>query len=66
MSDKSTSASGKYFIFDTNIWIKTNLLQSSVGSALILNIDLASAKPHGFVTGDGWFIYNLITNLADR
>ena len=44
MSDKSTSASGKYFIFDTNIWMKTNLMRSSVGSALILNIDLASAK----------------------
>ena len=28
--------------------------------------DAASAKPQGFVTGDGWFIYNLITNLADR
>ena len=23
-----------------------------------------TAKPQGFRTGDGWFIYNLVTNLA--
>ena len=27
--------------------------------------DAASAKPQSFVTGDGWFIYNLITNVAN-
>jgi len=26
--------------------------------------DAASAKPQTFVTGDGWFIYNLVVNLA--
>jgi hypothetical protein len=26
--------------------------------------DAASAKPEVFKTGDGWFAYNLITNLA--
>jgi hypothetical protein len=26
--------------------------------------DSPSAKPQTFVTGDGWFIYNLVTNLA--
>lgn len=26
--------------------------------------DAASAKPQTFVTGDGWFVYNLVTNLA--
>ena len=26
--------------------------------------DLASAKPQIFATGDGWFTYNLVTNLA--
>jgi hypothetical protein len=26
--------------------------------------DAASAKPQTFVTGDGWFTYNLVTNLA--
>lgn len=26
--------------------------------------DAATAKPQYFVTGDGWFIYNLVTNLA--
>lgn len=28
--------------------------------------DALSAKPQSFVTGDGWFIYNLVTNLAER
>lgn len=26
--------------------------------------DAASAKPQSFITGDGWFSYNLLTNLA--
>jgi len=29
-----------------------------------LQRDAASVKPQSFVTGDGWFTYNLITNLA--
>ena len=28
--------------------------------------DTVSAKPETFVTGDGWFIYNLVTNLAQN
>ncbi|NLB54474.1 MAG: hypothetical protein GX811_01675 [Lentisphaerae bacterium] len=28
--------------------------------------DAQSAKPQTFVTGDGWFTYNLITNLAQK
>lgn len=28
--------------------------------------DAATAKPQIFVTGDGWFTYNLLTNLAQR
>jgi hypothetical protein len=28
--------------------------------------DAASARPQTFVTGDGWFVYNLVTNLAQR
>ena len=28
--------------------------------------DAQTAKPQNFVTGDGWFIYNLVTNLAKR
>ena len=27
--------------------------------------DAANAKPKKFVTGDGWFIYNLVTNLSN-
>jgi hypothetical protein len=26
--------------------------------------DASTAKPQIFVTGDGWFTYNLVTNLA--
>ena len=26
--------------------------------------DAQTAKPQTFVTGDGWFVYNLATNLA--
>jgi len=26
--------------------------------------DAASAKPQTFITGDGWFTYNLVANLA--
>lgn len=26
--------------------------------------EAASAKPQKFITGDGWFVYNLVTNLA--
>lgn len=29
-----------------------------------LQRDAATAKPMSFVTGDGWFAYNLVTNLA--
>ncbi len=28
--------------------------------------DAQTAKPQNFLTGDGWFIYNLVTNLAQR
>ena len=28
--------------------------------------DAQTAKPQEFRTGDGWFIYNLVTNLAQR
>ncbi len=28
--------------------------------------DASNAKPQMFITGDGWFVYNLITNLAHR
>ncbi|MBE0645401.1 MAG: hypothetical protein IH600_15060 [Bacteroidetes bacterium] len=28
--------------------------------------DVASAKPQMFITGDGWFTYNLIMNMAER
>lgn len=28
--------------------------------------DVQTAKPQEFRTGDGWFIYNLVTNLAQR
>ena len=28
--------------------------------------DNQRAKPESFSTGDGWFIYNLVTNLAQR
>ena len=28
--------------------------------------DAQTAKPQSFATGDGWFIYNLVTNLARR
>jgi len=31
-----------------------------------LHCDAATAKPQIFVTGDGWFTYNLVTNLAQR
>ena len=26
--------------------------------------DAQTAKPQRFITGDGWFVYNLTTNLA--
>jgi len=29
-----------------------------------LQRDAATAKPQSFITGDGWFTYNLITNVA--
>ena len=28
--------------------------------------DAQTAKPQTFRTGDGWFIYNLVTNLAQH
>lgn len=28
--------------------------------------DAQTAKPQVFITGDGWFVYNLVTNLASR
>ena len=28
--------------------------------------DASTAKPQSFLTGDGWFTYNLITNLSNR
>ena len=28
--------------------------------------DAQTAKPQTFQTGDGWFIYNLVTNLAQQ
>ena len=28
--------------------------------------DAQTAKPQNFITGDGWFVYNLVTNLAKR
>lgn len=28
--------------------------------------DAATAKPQAFITGDGWFIYNLVMNLSRR
>lgn len=31
-----------------------------------LHRDAATAKPQVFVTGDGWFTYNLVANLAKR
>lgn len=31
-----------------------------------LHRDAATAKPQIFVTGDGWFTYNLVTNLAKQ
>ena len=31
-----------------------------------VNRDAQTAKPQTFITGDGWFIYNLVTNLAQR
>jgi hypothetical protein len=31
---------------------------------VIIQRDAATAKPQAFVTGDGWFISNLLTNLA--
>jgi hypothetical protein len=31
---------------------------------IALTRDAASAKPQVFVTNDGWFTYNLVTNLA--
>ena len=27
--------------------------------------DAQTAKPQSFVTGDGWFVYNLAVNLAE-
>lgn len=32
---------------------------------IAIHRDALSAKPHIFVTGDGWFTYNLVTNLAN-
>ena len=28
--------------------------------------DAQTAKPQNFITGGGWFVYNLVTNLAKR
>ena len=28
--------------------------------------DAQTAKPQSFRTGDGWFVYNLVTNLSSR
>jgi len=33
-------------------------------NAITIMRDTASAKPETFVNGDGWFIYNLVTNLS--
>ena len=28
--------------------------------------DAQTAKPQSFRTGDGWFVYNLVTNMASQ
>ena len=38
----------------------------SFGGSLAMFRDAQTAKPQEFRTGDGWFIYNLVTNLAQR
>jgi len=37
---------------------------SPFSDGIAIQRDAASAKPQVFKTGDGWFIYNLLTNLA--
>jgi hypothetical protein len=34
------------------------------GDGIGVQRDAATAKPQSFITGDGWFIYNLVTNLS--
>lgn len=34
------------------------------GDGIGIMRDTATAKPQTFVTGDGWFVYNIVTNLA--
>lgn len=31
-----------------------------------VQLDAASAKPQSFITGEGWFVYNAVVNLAKR
>ncbi|HGJ65294.1 TPA: hypothetical protein ENS27_07900 [bacterium] len=38
---------------------------TSYSDGIAIHRDSASAKPQVFITGDGWFTYNLMTNLAN-
>ena len=64
-------------VTDKNIYFSGNLKGLKIAYANIISFipyndgigvqrDTSTATPQTFVTGDGWFIYNLLTNLAKR
>lgn len=69
--------SGWVFITDRNLYFAGDNKSLRVPYAKIVSFqpfsdgigfirDAATAKPQIFRTGDGWFAYNLVTNLASR
>ena len=66
---------GGFVVTDKNLYFAGSQKSLRIGFAKILSFerfsdgigvmrDATTAKPQIFVTGDGWFTYNLVTNLA--
>lgn len=56
-----------YFVGDTKkfrIAYSKIVAFDALSDGIGVQKDGATAKPQAFLTGDGWFVYNLVTNLA--
>jgi len=71
----ATIGRGLLLLTDRNVYFASSAKTMRIPYAKILSFepfkdsigihrDAASAKPQIFVTGDGWFTYNLVTNLS--
>lgn len=66
---------GGFFLTDKNVYFVSSTKSIRIpykkivsfepySDGIIINRDAATATPQIFITGDGWFTYNLATNLA--